>query len=111
MPSKRKNRWPRPPRLLTEVETPANPAPEPAAGTEMLEQLLEGIGAAAPYMWPVPFHCSAECGQPIRQGHLTVQTSPDLHPLERAHLVCLLNRKGVDSDRAEDGMPVAEIAA
>ncbi len=33
-----------------------------------------------------------------------------MHPLERAHLVCLPNHLGVDSDRAEDGMPAVEVA-
>lgn len=115
MPSNRKNRRPRPqqPAVNGRDTIRVNDAgqPETVAEAAPLEALLEGIGAATQYMWPVPFRCSAGCGQSIRQGHLAVQTSPDLHPLERAHLVCLLNRKGVDSDRAEDGMPVAEVAA
>jgi hypothetical protein len=48
------------------------------------------------YIWPIPFRCTADCGQPIRQGDLMVQTSPDLRPLERQHAACRFGRKGVE---------------
>jgi hypothetical protein len=93
----------------SETGQPATLAPAAEAAPALaglLEDFIEGLGVVEQYPWPVPFRCSAECGQPIRQGNLAVQTSPGLQPLERAHLVCLLNRKGADSERAEDGTPV-----
>jgi hypothetical protein len=68
-----------------------------------LADLLKATGLDT-YSWPIPFHCSAECGQPIRQGDLMVQTSPDLRPLERQHAACRFARKGTSG-------PVFDMAA
>ena len=107
MPSKRKHHRPRPPRPV-----PA-PVTETAEQAPTLEDLVEGLGLgpAGPYDLPYNYHCSAECGQPIQPGHLCVRlTPPGEYPLRRAHLVCLLNRKGSDTERAEDGTPVEAVA-
>jgi hypothetical protein len=52
----------------------------------------------------IGWHCSAECGGPIRLGDLYVQTSPGLRPLTRAHVACAAGRKGIP------GAPIADEA-
>jgi hypothetical protein len=59
-------------------------------------------GQPSTYRGLIPVRCSADCGASIVAGQPCVQTSPDLNPLERAHLACWL-RKGIDSLRLEDG--------
>lgn len=59
-----------------------------AKGTEVFVPTL--------YLFPIPFRCSADCGDPIRQGQEFVQTSPDWKPLERAHAGCLRPRTLAD---------------
>lgn len=53
-----------------------------------------------PYPYRIPFHCSAECGRPIRPGDMCVQTSPGLRPLTRAHAACVAVRKGIEATAA-----------
>jgi hypothetical protein len=88
------------------VTEPAPPAPK-------LEDLIEGLGLgeAAPYGGPFNYKCAADCGQPIQPGHMCVRTTAEgEYPLRRAHLVCLLNRKGSDGERGEDGAPIGAVA-
>jgi hypothetical protein len=52
------------------------------------------------YPYPVPFHCAAGCGEPIRQGMRYVQTSKDLRPLERMHVACHAGRLKLATEAA-----------
>lgn len=72
-----------------------------------LTEMFTSVADASPYLYPIPFHCSKDCGQPVRMGEMFVQTSPDKGPLTRAHAACMLGRKGLDATRGSS----AEVAA
>src|SRR5258707_15438774 len=72
------------------LATLADHADQAAGSTAALAMMLR----AKRHVYPLPWHCSAECGRPIRQGDMYVQTSPGLKPLTRVHAACLVPRKG-----------------
>jgi len=82
-------------------------ADQAAESTAALATMLR----AKRHVYPLPWHCSAECGRPIHQRDMYVQTSPGLKPLTRVHAACLVPRKGTDPDYEAVGHMLANILA
>ncbi len=89
------------------LATLADHADQAAGSTAALAMMLR----AKRHVYPLPWRCSAECGRPIRQGDMYVQTSPGLRPLTRAHAACVAGRKGSDPDHEAVGHMLANILA
>jgi hypothetical protein len=79
------------------------------AGASRQAAAVAKVLSAHPYRYRIPFHCSHECGGPIRLGEMFVQTSPDWKPLHRAQAACVAGRKGTDGEEARAGVDTAMV--